>query len=115
MTRLAAFALIPCLASSPVAAAQSATPAVVTPAPVVATTEPIMAGAVSFSGPAEAITWGFDQGVFVNAAAATAEYNRVKVAARPATAAAMWAAWVARVEELKRIKQETTPDADIPF
>ncbi|MBL8134998.1 MAG: hypothetical protein JNL48_00120 [Acidobacteria bacterium] len=43
MTRLAAFALIPCLAASPVAAAQSATPAVVTPAPVVATTEPLTA------------------------------------------------------------------------
>ncbi len=43
MTRLAAFALIPCLSASPVAAAQSATPAVVTPAPVVATTEPLTA------------------------------------------------------------------------
>lgn len=84
--------------------------------PVTVATAPVMAGAVSFSGPAEAITWGFDQGVFVNAAAATAEYNRVKVSARPATAAAMWAAWVARVEGLKRIKQEErTPDADIPF
>lgn len=71
--------------------------------------------AVSFSGPAEAITWGFDQGVFVNAAIATAEYNQVKVTARPATAAAMWAAWVARVEELARIKQESISDADIPF
>jgi len=84
--------------------------------PVMAAVAPVMAAAVSFSGPAEAITWGFDQGVFVNAAAATAEYNRVKVAARPATAAAMWAAWVARVEELRRIKQEEhTPDAYIPF
>jgi hypothetical protein len=34
MTRLAALALIPCLAASPMAAAQSTTPAVVTPAPV---------------------------------------------------------------------------------
>ena len=82
--------------------------------PAAPTSPPVM-GAVNFSGPAEAITWGFDQGVFVNAAAATAEYNRVKVTARPATAAAMWAAWVDRVEELKRIKQETTPDAEIPF
>lgn len=80
-----------------------------------APTSSTVTAAVSFSGPAEAITWGFDQGVFVNAAAATAEYNRVKVLSRPATAAAMWAAWVARVDELKRIKQETTPDANIPF
>ena len=91
-----------------------AQPAAPTSPPIMAGAPPIM-GAVSFAGPAEAITWGFDQGVFVNAAIATAEYNQVKVTARPATAAAMWAAWVARVEELARIKQESISDADIPF
>ena len=102
------------LTSPPVmaAAAPMSPPIMAAAAPM---SPPVTAATVSFSGPAEAISWGFDQGVFVNAAAATAEYNRVKVAARPATAAAMWAAWVARVEELKRIKQESTPDADIPF
>ncbi len=43
MTRLAAFALIPCLAASPLSAAQSATPAVVTPTPVVATADHVTA------------------------------------------------------------------------
>jgi hypothetical protein len=40
MMRLAAFALIPCLAASPMAAAQSAPPAVVTPAPVAVVDRP---------------------------------------------------------------------------
>lgn len=43
MTRLAAFALIPCLAVSPLAAAQSTPPAVVTPAPVVAAADHVTA------------------------------------------------------------------------
>lgn len=71
-------------------------------------------GAVSFSGPPEAIVWGYERGVFVNPSAATAEYNRVKAEARPATAAAMWAAWAARVEELAR-EREQPGDEDIPF
>ncbi|MFZ1472673.1 MAG: hypothetical protein WAV79_07060 [Anaerolineae bacterium] len=71
-------------------------------------------GAVSFSGPPEAIVWGYERGVFVNPSAATAEYNRVKVTARPATAAAMWAAWAARVEELAR-EREQPGDDEIPF
>lgn len=43
MTRFAAFALIPCLAVSPLAAAQSTPPAVVTPAPVVAAADHVTA------------------------------------------------------------------------
>ncbi|MFZ1475485.1 MAG: hypothetical protein WAV79_21415, partial [Anaerolineae bacterium] len=91
-----------------------AQPAAPTSPPIMAGAPPIM-GAVSFAGPPEAIVWGYERGVFVNPSAATAEYNRVKAVARPATSAAMWAAGVARVEELARIKQESTPDADIPF
>jgi len=63
----------------------------------------------AFAGPNDAITWGYAQGVFDSAAAALAEYNRVKLSARPASAAAMWQAWITRVEELKANGDNAVP------
>lgn len=74
----------------------------------------VAASGSRFSGPPEAILWGYEQGVFVNPAAATAAYNEVKVRARPATAAAMWEAWTVHVDALRGQQQGGDVDA-IPF
>lgn len=73
----------------------------------------VAASVSRFSGPPEAILWGYEQGVFLNPAAATAAYNEVKTRARPATAAAMWDAWTAHVDALK-MQQGGDAEA-IPF
>jgi hypothetical protein len=52
----------------------------------------------SFSGPAAAIAWGFDQGCFRDAVHAQNAYEKLKAEVRPSKAAAMWAAWIADVK-----------------
>lgn len=51
-----------------------------------------------FSGPDDAIAWGYEQGCFRDAVHAQNAYAKLKEAQRPQTAAAMWAAWIADVQ-----------------
>jgi hypothetical protein len=55
----------------------------------------------SFPNPAAAIAWGFEQGVFQDAAHAGNAYEAVKREHAPKTAAEMWAAWIADVKARK--------------
>lgn len=64
----------------------------------------------SFSGPADAIAWGFEQGAFDDALHAQNAYEKVKREGAPATAAAMWALWVADVQR-RLAEREATPAA----
>lgn len=66
----------------------------------------------SFSGPADAIAWGFEQGAFDDALHAQNAYEKVKREGAPATAAAMWALWVADVQR-RKAERETTPVAAV--
>lgn len=66
----------------------------------------------SFSGPADAIAWGFEQGAFDDALHAQNAYEKVKREGAPATAAAMWALWVADVQR-RKAERETTPAAAV--
>lgn len=51
-----------------------------------------------FSGPEDAIAWGFDQGVFNDAVHALSAYEKCKREGSPATAGAMWQLWLADIE-----------------
>ena len=50
-----------------------------------------------FSGPAEAIAWGVEQGAFAGEKEASAAYDHVKGTHRPANAAEMWELWTMEV------------------
>jgi hypothetical protein len=50
-----------------------------------------------FTGPDQAIAWGFDQGCFKDAVHAKNAYEEVKRTARPKSAAEMWELWIAEV------------------
>lgn len=52
----------------------------------------------AFSGPADAVAWGFEQGCFNDALHAQNAYDEVKRLKSPTSAAEMWAAWIAEVE-----------------
>ena len=52
---------------------------------------------MSFTDPAQAVLWAVNTGVYASLDEATKEYDRVKEAAKPANAAAMWKNWVAVV------------------
>lgn len=52
-----------------------------------------------FCGPEDAIAWGVGQGCFRDAVHAKNAYDKCKRAAQPATAQAMWHAWVADVQQ----------------
>lgn len=56
------------------------------------------AAPTSFSGPEDAIAWGYDQGVFNDAVHALSAYEKCKREGSPATAGAMWQLWLADVE-----------------
>lgn len=56
---------------------------------------------VSFSSPADAVAWGFEQGVFRDAIHAQHSYEKCKREAQPKSAAAMWTAWIAKVQAYK--------------
>jgi hypothetical protein len=51
----------------------------------------------SFTGPDQAIAWGFEQGCFKDACHAQNAYAKVRADAQPKTAAAMWEAWIIEV------------------
>ena len=52
-----------------------------------------------FTGPEDAIQWGLGQGVFWDEDHARTAYAFIKAERQPKTAAQMWRAWVAYVEE----------------
>jgi hypothetical protein len=51
-----------------------------------------------FSGPQEAIAWGYEQGCFNDAVHAQNAYEELKREKRPSGAAEMWKLWIADVE-----------------
>jgi hypothetical protein len=55
----------------------------------------------SFTGPASAIAWGFDQGVFSDALHAQNAYNDLKAKVTPRSAQEMWNSWIANVQGRK--------------
>ena len=61
--------------------------------------EKIEAGTpAGFSGPEEAISWGYEAGAFRDAVHAKNAYEKLKTEVRPASAGEMWAAWIKDVE-----------------
>lgn len=66
----------------------------------------------AFSGPADAVAWGFAQGAFDDAVHAQNAYDKLKGEQKPATAAAMWGLWIAdvllRLEERKPVAAQMT-------
>lgn len=60
----------------------------------------------SFTGPADAIAWGFDQGCFRDAVHAKNAYEELKRTTQPPSAAAMWELWIA---EVNRRGEELAP------
>lgn len=66
----------------------------------------------TFTGPADAIAWGFAQGAFDDAMHAQHAYDKLKREKTPATAAAMWELWRA---EVARRQQERTPPTTEEF
>lgn len=65
----------------------------------------------AFSGPADAIAWGFGMGAFDDAVHAQNAYEKLKGEQKPATAAAMWALWITDV--LRRLdERKETPVAE---
>ncbi len=53
----------------------------------------------SFAGPEDAIAWGYDRGCFRDAVHAKNAYEELKRVAQPKSAAEMWAAWIAEVNQ----------------
>lgn len=64
----------------------------------------------AFSGPADAIAWGFGQGCFDDAVHAQNSYEKLKTDKQPATAGAMWALWVEDVCRRKAERQGEDPE-----
>lgn len=60
----------------------------------------------SFSGPEEAIAWGFEQGCFRDALHAKNAYDKVKNEREPKTANDMWRFWVEDVEKRQQMPIE---------
>ena len=54
---------------------------------------------IMFAGPEDAIAWGFEQGCYRDAVHAKNSYDRLKADTKPASAAEMWRAWIAKVEQ----------------
>lgn len=67
----------------------------------------------SFAGPEQAIAWGFEQGCFQALQHARNAYDKLKAEHKPATAADMWALWVADVTARKaaRVADPAAPEA----
>lgn len=57
-----------------------------------------MATPTAFSGPADAVAWGFEQGCFNDALHAQNAYDEVKRNYQPQNAAMMWEVWIAEVQ-----------------
>jgi len=53
----------------------------------------------SFSGPEDAIAWGYEQGCYRDAVHAKNSYDKLRSEIKPKSASEMWAAWIAKVEQ----------------
>lgn len=62
----------------------------------------------AFSGPADAIAWGFEQGAFDDALHAQNAYDKLKREQAPATAQDMWRLWIADVQR-RLAERQTAP------
>jgi hypothetical protein len=60
---------------------------------------------MTFSGPQEAIAWGYEQGCFNDAVHAQNAYDELKREKQPKSAQEMWAFWVAAVERRCQAQQ----------
>ena len=60
-----------------------------------------------FASPDDAIAWGFETGIYRDAVHDKNAYEQVKAEARPTTASAMWAAWIADVGRRQEKMRET--------
>jgi hypothetical protein len=69
----------------------------------------------SFSGPHEAIAWGFEQGCFNDAVHAQNTYDELKRSRHPKNAQDMWALWVAEVEHRCQEQQEPWREPELVF
>lgn len=72
-----------------------------TPAELAAKT---VAAPTAFTSAADAIAWGFEQGVFADALHAKNAYDKLKADAAPKTPAEMWRLWIA---DIQRRRAET--------
>ena len=52
----------------------------------------------AFSGPADAVVWGFEQGCFRDAVHAQNAYDELKRTQQPSTAAMTWTLWISEVQ-----------------
>lgn len=66
----------------------------------------------SFANPTMAIAWGNEQGCFRDVRHAQHAYEKCKRTAQPQTAAAMWAAWIADVQQRVAAKVAGAPVED---
>jgi len=64
----------------------------------------------SFGSPADAIAWGFEQGVFRDAIHAERSYEKCKREHNPKSAAQMWTAWIAKVQSYKDASEMADDD-----
>lgn len=62
----------------------------------------------AFSGPDDAIAWGYEQGAFDDAVHAKNAYDKLKTECRPAVASDMWRLWVADVK-LRKAERNAEP------
>ena len=60
----------------------------------------------TFSGPAAAIAWGYEQGCFNDAVHTQNAYDELKREKQPATASAMWPLWIEEVQ--RRVSEKQT-------
>lgn len=65
-----------------------------------------------FANQSDAIAWGNEQGCFRDARHAASAYEKCKRNAQPKTAADMWAAWIAHVQERVAAKATGVPVED---
>jgi hypothetical protein len=70
---------------------------------------------MNFSGPQEAIAWGYEQGCFNDAVHAQNAYDELKREKQPKSAQEMWAFWVTNVERRNQEQQETWTEPEPVF
>lgn len=68
-----------------------------------------------FSGPQEAIAWGYEQGCFNDAVHAQNAYEELKRTHQPQSAPEMWALWLAEVERRRAEQQELFVEPELVF
>jgi hypothetical protein len=69
----------------------------------------------SFTGPQEAIAWGYEQGYFNDAVHAQNAYDELKRTKQPKNAQEMWSFWIAEVERRGQEQQATWSEPESVF